>query len=85
MQYLGGYVLHKVHYKIREMKKSEKTKQAMTLILALRSLEMGDTWRDDLSRGGALWKISDETSRVFIQRNIFESIQLPTSYVLYHR
>ena len=82
MQYLAGYVLHKVHYKIREMKKSEKTKQAMTLILAQRSLEMGDTWRDDLSRGGALWKISDETS---IQRNIFQSIQLPTSYVLYHR
>lgn len=66
MQYLGGYVLRKVFYKLKEKIKSNENEQAKTLILSLRSVEDGDTFTDELSRDGALWKITDEVSKVFM-------------------
>ena len=77
MQYLAGYVLRKVFFKLRsKTEKSEANQQAMSLILAAKTSEkkINLTYVEELSRGG-LWEVSDEMEKVFMITEKYFSIK----------
>ena len=68
LQYLGGYVLHNLHKKIRASKKynSEENQQALSFLRSARTLEdKSQKLVNGLSRGG-LWMANDIAQAIFV-------------------
>lgn len=68
LQYIGGYVLHKLHNKLANSKKSPEIEQAISILKAGKSDDqaVSDSQRltSSLNRGG-LWTITKNTQTIF--------------------
>ena len=67
LQYLGGYVLHKLHSRLKRSKDSSSpgSQQGMSLLEAGRGQYAVGSFLDELNRGG-LWQISPTSQKLFL-------------------
>ena len=68
LQYLGGYVLSKLHSRLEKSKnfKSAPTQQAISLLLACRSTSNPDQKLVNALNRGGLWIITNYIQRIFV-------------------
>ena len=75
MQYLGGYVLRKLYFQVKNGKLEQKS-QVLDMILSATKQVPGDSFVSDLSRGG-LWEISDKMTTVLSVIEKYFCINVP--------